>query len=107
MKQLTDLIKLYHNDESKFGGEKYDILDSKLKIFYDNCAKVGVLSSQYHNAFSVMLRGKAADFYYDRISNRNYGFNDMMAMIRIHFETEKNRQHYIQEWREIILTKIY
>jgi hypothetical protein len=32
-KALTDLSKLYSN-KAKFGGEMYNILDTKLKIFY-------------------------------------------------------------------------
>ena len=40
-KALTDLIKLY-NDDNKFGGELYDILDAKLKIFRDLCKKTSI-----------------------------------------------------------------
>ena len=105
-KQLTDLIKLYYNDESKFGGGKYDILDTKLRIFYDNCTKVGISDSQYHKAFSVMLKEQAATFYYDRLSNRNYRFDDIIVITRIYFETEENRQFYMAEWKEITLLKI-
>ena len=36
-KLLTDLSKMYSDRESKFGGELYDILGSKLRIFYDLC----------------------------------------------------------------------
>jgi hypothetical protein len=35
-KTLTDLSKLYSN-EAKFGGEMYNILDAKLKIFREMC----------------------------------------------------------------------
>ena len=36
-KALTDLSKLYNNEAMKFGGEMYDILDAKLRIFRE-CA---------------------------------------------------------------------
>ena len=54
-KMLTELTKLY-NDEKKYGGELYDTLNAKLKIFYDNCSKIGLMSNQLRNAFSIMLK---------------------------------------------------
>ena len=38
---LTELGKVY-NDDKKFSGEKYDVLDAKLKIFFDLCDKIGI-----------------------------------------------------------------
>jgi hypothetical protein len=99
-------MKIYNDDEKKFGGEMYDILDIKLRIFYDCCAKIGMSNTQYHNAFSVMFKGRAATFYYDKLSNKDYRFENMLAITRIYFETEKNRQFYILEWKEITLPKI-
>ncbi|PVH68828.1 hypothetical protein DL98DRAFT_440303, partial [Cadophora sp. DSE1049] len=52
-------MKVYSHDNKKYGGELYDILDVKLQIFYDCCAKVGLEEEQYHRAFSVMLKGRA------------------------------------------------
>ena len=37
LKLLTELTKLYSDQEKKFGGEMYNILNSKLRIFYDCC----------------------------------------------------------------------
>ncbi|POS85190.1 hypothetical protein EPUL_002619, partial [Erysiphe pulchra] len=37
--QLTNISKLYIVKDAKYSGEKYDILDSKLTIFRDNCRK--------------------------------------------------------------------
>jgi hypothetical protein len=67
---LTELTKLYSDQEKKFGGELYDILNSKLRIFYDCCQKVGLEPDQYHNAYSVMLKGRASTFYYDRLGRK-------------------------------------
>jgi hypothetical protein len=58
-KALTDLSKLYHSENLKFGGEMYDILDAKLKIFRDLCRKADVQPNHYHEAFSTMLKGRA------------------------------------------------
>ncbi|KAI0837953.1 hypothetical protein F5Y06DRAFT_296952 [Hypoxylon sp. FL0890] len=35
------LVKMYNHDEHKFGGEKYDIFDEKIKVFKDLCRKAG------------------------------------------------------------------
>ena len=42
-KLLTDLMKVYNNNDKKYGGELYDILDIKLQVFYDCCNKVKLL----------------------------------------------------------------
>ena len=44
IKILTELIKLYNN-KKKYGGELYDTLNIKLKIFYDNYNKIGLISN--------------------------------------------------------------
>ncbi len=41
-KELTNLTKLYYSDDSKYGGEMYDVLNTKLQIFYDYCNKAGI-----------------------------------------------------------------
>jgi hypothetical protein len=35
-------MKIYNDDDKKYGGEEYDILDIKLQIFYDYCLKIGL-----------------------------------------------------------------
>jgi hypothetical protein len=95
-KLLTDLMKIYNNNK-KYGGELYNILNIKLQVFYNYCNKVGVPEDQYHNAFLVMLKDCASTFYYDRITGRPYDFITMVAMVKEHFETEENRQFYMSE----------
>ena len=73
MKALTDLAKLYNNEALKFSGEKYDILDAKLKIFRETCRKADIQPYQYQEAFSTMLKG--------------------------FFHTTENHQLCLQEWR--------
>jgi hypothetical protein len=84
-------MKIYNNDEKKFIGEMYDILDIKLRVFYDCCAKVGLLNIQYYNAFSVMFKGRAATFYYNNLSGKGYDFENIIIKTKIYFETEENR----------------
>jgi len=41
-REVTSLIKVYQDEEKKFGGEVYDMLGAKLQIFQDYCNKVGI-----------------------------------------------------------------
>jgi len=38
-------MKIYNNDKKKFIGKIYDILNTKLRIFYNYCVKVGLLNT--------------------------------------------------------------
>ena len=42
LKLLIELIKLYLNQENKFSRELYNILNLKLRIFYNCCQKVEI-----------------------------------------------------------------
>jgi hypothetical protein len=54
---LTDFAKLYNND-LKFGGNYYDVLNIKLRVFYDLCDKAGIDPGYYYAAYNTMLKGK-------------------------------------------------
>ena len=72
---LIKLIKLYLDQEKRFGGELYNILNSKLCIFYDCCQKVRLEPDQYYNTYSVMLKGRVGTFYYNCLARKKYNFN--------------------------------
>ncbi|HEY2455482.1 MAG TPA: hypothetical protein VGI71_23255 [Scandinavium sp.] len=102
---LTDLTKLY-NDDKRFGGELYDIFDSKYKIFCDDCTKIGLPEYEWHKSFSTMLKGRAAMYYYDRMAGYDFPLSTMTQMMKDHFHTEENRQFYLSEWRETTFPKL-
>jgi hypothetical protein len=60
-------------------------------VFFNYCRKIGLEERQFHLAFSIMLKDKASNFYYDKITRRSYDFYTMVDLIRSHFETEENR----------------
>ena len=99
-------MKLYLDQEKKFGKELYDVLNLKLCIFYNYCQKVGIESDQYYNAYSVMLKGQDNTFYYDRLVGKKYDFDRMIYELRYYFEIEKNKQQYMSEWRETTFLRI-
>lgn len=77
----------------------FDFLSVKLKIFYDLCSKVGITEDGYHDAVSTMLSGRANKWYYNNLATKGLTFKEMCKRLRTHFETEENRQHYMDMWR--------
>jgi hypothetical protein len=57
-KMLTNLAKFY-NDDLKFGNDYYDMLNTKLRVFYDLYDKAGISSGYYYAAYNTMLKSKA------------------------------------------------
>lgn len=51
--------KLYFDKEQKSSGEMWDVIANKLLIFKNCCCKVGLCDDQFHNALSIMLKGRA------------------------------------------------
>ena len=89
-------MKVY-KDDKKYGGGEYDILDVKLQVFFDYYKKIGLEERQFYLVFSTILKDKASDFYYDKITGRSYDFRTMINLIRIYFKTEESRQKYLLE----------
>jgi hypothetical protein len=98
-------MKIYNNDKKKFTGKIYDIFDIKLRIFYNYCTKIGLPDTQYYNAFLIMLKGRAATFYYNNLSGKDYNFKNIILKTKIHFEIKENRQLYLSEWKIITFSK--
>jgi hypothetical protein len=90
-------MKIYNDNNKKYKGEKYDILNIKLQIFYDCCSKIGLSKAQHHYTYSAMLKGRASFFYYNKIVGRMYDFQTMVAMTKRHFKTEENHQKYLSK----------
>jgi hypothetical protein len=59
-------------------------------MFYDCCSKIELLNTQYYSAFSIMLKRRASNFYYDKLSDKSYNFQIIADFTKAHFETEEN-----------------
>ncbi|RKF72193.1 integrase and RNaseH domain-containing protein, partial [Golovinomyces cichoracearum] len=57
-----------YQPDMQYGGTDDDF-DLCLKIYYDQCRKVGILPHVLGDAFSVMLKGRTREYYYDRIAD--------------------------------------
>lgn len=73
-KLLSDMIKIYSTNSKKYGGEEDEVLDILFQVFYDCCTKVGLPENMFYLVYSIMLKGKASSFYFDKIAGRKYDF---------------------------------
>jgi hypothetical protein len=67
-------MKFYINNNKKYRGEVYNILNTKLQVFYNCCITVRVLEEQYYITFLIILKDQVSDFYYNKITGRLYNF---------------------------------
>ena len=67
-------MKFYTNNTKKYRGEVYDILNTKLQVFYNHYITVKVPKEQYYIAFLIILKNQASNFYYNKITERLYNF---------------------------------
>ena len=86
---LTKLIKLY-NDEKKYEEKLYNILNIKLKIFYNNYNKINLILNQLQNAFSIMLKKWIVEFYYKKLADKNLDFKQIINKMKFYFEMKEN-----------------
>ena len=98
-------MKVYTADK-KFGEEMYNILNIKLRIFNDHYNIIKLPSAQRHEALSIILKKQITNFYYDKFTGKEYTFENMIELIKIHFETDQNRQLYLSEWKTTTFLKI-
>jgi hypothetical protein len=67
-------MKFYTDNNKKYRGEVYNILNTKLQVFYDHYITVKMLEEQYYIVFLIILKNRASDFYYNKIMGRLYDF---------------------------------
>lgn len=83
--QLMNLGKFYYDKELKYIGDMWNILVDKLLIFKDYCSKVGLCEDQFHNALSIMLKGRANLYHYQNLANKNFTFDEIISGLKSHF----------------------
>jgi hypothetical protein len=66
-------------------------------VFFDYYKKISLKERQFYLVFSIILKDKAFNFYYDKITRRLYDFYIIVNLIRFYFKTEENRQKYLSE----------
>lgn len=66
------------------------MFDNKFKIFHDNYIKISLPDYSWGKIFSIMLKERTVEYYYDHIAEHNYVFNIIIHMMREHFYIKKN-----------------
>jgi hypothetical protein len=64
-------------------------------VFFDYYTKVGLVNNQFHLAFSIMLKGRASAFYYNKIFKQSYDFITIIKITKTYFKTKEKRQKYL------------
>jgi transposase InsO family protein len=107
-RQLENLTKMYTDNEMKYGGEMFDVLDQKLMIFQDCAERIGILQPYFAPALPIMLKGSALQFYYDHLCGPGIprDFYSLIDRIKRHFETEESQQMYLNAWHTTTLASI-
>jgi len=94
-------MKMYRSNnkgnKKKYRGGQYDILDIKLQILYDYYTKIRLDKTQFYLVFLSMLKERALDFYYNKISRRLYEFTKIVEITKAYFKTKENRQKYLSK----------
>jgi hypothetical protein len=101
---IQTLFKIYQKEDKYSGAD--DVLDTKLRVFYDLCPKAGVDQSDYPKAFSSMLSGEAKDYYFNKISGRRASLEQMIQMLKDHFKTEQQQEQKTTEWENTTLSGV-
>jgi hypothetical protein len=60
--------------------------------------KAGVVERDWHLAFSTMLTSEARKYYFNKISSHRKGYEEIVTIIRAHFETKQQQERKTTKW---------
>jgi hypothetical protein len=78
----------------------------KLVIFRDICARVELPENAYKKALPIMLKGRALEYYYTGLIQKNLEFNQLCTAIEQHFEDANHRRNTLTEWNNLELSTL-
>ncbi len=97
-------MKIYDKKLKYHRGE--DSLNMSIRVFKDLCPKAGVRLEEYRDTFSTMLAGEASEFYYQKLTEKDLLFNQMVEIMRSNFETKECQNRILNWWNTITLTTV-
>ena len=92
-------IKIWNKDMN-YTGEPYDILDDKIRYFMQTCKAIQILPTQFHGVFPHILSKRAQEYYLHNV-DPSLPFAETYERLKMHFDTEVNRQQYHTDWSSI------
>jgi hypothetical protein len=60
-------------------------------VFFDYYIKVGLANNQFYLIFSIMLKGQASAFYYNKIFRQLYDFTTIVKITKTYFKIKERR----------------
>jgi hypothetical protein len=58
-------------------------------VFFDCYAKVKLANNQFYLAFSIIFKGQASAFYYNKISRQLYNFITVVEITKTYFKIKE------------------
>lgn len=104
-KKIDNLIKMY-TDETKYS-EENDSFSFKLIMFHDICRRAKLSHEVKSNAFLIMLKRLALNYYYAHLSinNDRATFDDVCFAIKSYFEESEYKRSVLSRWNTLSLQK--
>src|SRR6266516_5383117 len=99
----TQFVKTYDR-EKKYTGEPYDLLDDKMRIFFNICYHAEITPEQFHAVFPRILTSRAEEYYLHYVE-RNDDFATAYAKIKNQFDTNVNHNQYYTDWTSTTFAK--
>ena len=93
---ITQFSKIWDNNK-KYTRDAYDLLDDKIRIFFNICWQIDIQEGQFHAVFPRILTGRAEMFYIQYV-DRNDSFANAYMAIKNHFDHDVHHQHYYTDW---------
>ena len=103
---ISNLAKAYHFDADRYSGMPTDNFDRKLCLFHERCQQSNVAADSKHLAFSIMLAGRARDFYFDNLRDKGLSFEELVAAVKRRFITAEHERTLVREWDSLSLNAI-
>lgn len=97
-KNVSHFPKPYTSDDYKYNSisaNSLDSLDHKPAIIVDFFRKYGATSAIFPDAFSLMLRGRALQFYFTTYQNQNLSILEIFDFVDVKFEGQEQKDNLL------------
>lgn len=91
--------------EDKYSGIEEGNFEHKYKIFKKRCDQNGVEEMERPKAFSIMLTGRALQFYFENYQEKRVTIDDLYNGLRKRFKMKEHVRALLREWDSINLAK--
>uniref|UniRef100_A0A8H7N3T3 Integrase catalytic domain-containing protein n=1 Tax=Bionectria ochroleuca TaxID=29856 RepID=A0A8H7N3T3_BIOOC len=105
VQELVAFQKLYSLKEHSFGGEPYDMLDTKVRIMLNTCKSCNIQPSGFKTVLFQILKGNAQDFWFQHVKEE-HTFREAYLKLKQHFDNAVNKQQYYHDWTQTNIASI-